>query len=146
MLVTFVCVGNTCRSPLLKHLFERYAEECGFHCQVKSAGLSVTDGKISPLTKKTLLEHGIEVENQNTTVLDERLARESDLIVAVTKNIADFISKLGFESKVYSLSSPLLNGQDMADPYGAGQEEYEKMYRQAVSALPKILSLAKMLK
>jgi hypothetical protein len=61
MLITFVCVGNTCRSPLLKHLFERYAKEKGFQCDVKSAGLSVNDGTISPYTKNILLEHGIEV-------------------------------------------------------------------------------------
>ncbi|MBR7162343.1 MAG: hypothetical protein IKD35_00045 [Clostridia bacterium] len=144
MVVTFVCVGNTCRSPLLKHLFERYAFQCDFPCQVKSAGLSVADGKISPMTKKILLEHGIEVENQNTTVFDERLAEESDLIIAVTGKIADFISERGYENKVYSLSSPLINGEDMADPYGAGIEEYERIYHQALSALPKILTIAKM--
>ena len=134
MLVTFVCVGNTCRSPLLKHLFERYADECGFQCVVKSAGLQVSDGKISPHTKNILLEHGISVENQDTTTFDETLAKESDLIVAVSSDIA----------KVYSLSSPLINGEDMLDPYGAGQEAYQRIYHQALSALPKILTLAKM--
>ena len=146
MLVTFVCVGNTCRSPLLKHLFERYAFEMGFDCQVKSAGLKISDGKISPLTKKTLLEHGINVENQDTTVFDETIANDSDMIVAVTKDIADFISSKGYHNKVYSLSSPLINGEDMIDPYGAGQEEYERIYRQALTAVPKILTLAKLIK
>ena len=146
MLVTFVCVGNTCRSPLLKHLFERYALECGFQCEVMSAGLSVTDGVISPMTKKTLLEHGISVENQNTTVFDRRLAKESDLIIAVTKEIANALSFSDIENKVYSLSSPLLIGEDMIDPYGAGQEQYERIYHQALTAMPKILDLAKLLR
>lgn len=146
MLVTFVCVGNTCRSPLLKHLFERYAKEKGFQCDVKSAGLSVNDGTISPYTKNILLEHGIEVECQDTTVFDKTLADASDLIVAVSKDIADYISQRGYESKVYSLSSPLLIGEDMSDPYGAGQQEYERIYGQALVALPKILTIAKMLK
>ena len=146
MLITFVCVGNTCRSPLLKHLFEKYADGCGFPCKVKSAGLSVTDGKMSSLTEKTLLEHGIMVENLNTTAFDESLAKESDLIVTVTKDIADFISQRGYKNKVYSLSSPLINGEDMLDPYGAGPEEYEKIYRQALTALPKIMDIAKMIK
>ena len=146
MLITFVCVGNTCRSPLLKHLFERQALSCGFQCQVKSAGLSVSDGKISPMTKKILLEHLIDVEDENTTVLDDSLATESDLIVAVSKDIADFISSKGYESKVYALSHPLLIGEDMPDPYGAGQEAYEDIYRQALNAIPKIMALARMLK
>lgn len=144
MLVTFVCVGNTCRSPLLKHLFERYADECGFQCVVKSAGLQVSDGKISPHTKNILLEHGISVENQDTTTFDETLAKESDLIVAVSSDIANAISQMGLGNKVYSLSSPLINGEDMIDPYGAGQEAYQRIYHQALSALPKILTLAKM--
>ena len=146
MVITFVCVGNTCRSPLLKHLFERYASQCGFQCKVMSAGLSVSDGVISPLTKKTLLEHGILVEKQNTTVFDKRLAKESDLIIAVTKKIADALCFSGVENKVYSLSSPLLLGEDMVDPHGAGQEEYERIYRQALTAMPKILDLAKLLR
>ena len=146
MTVTFVCVGNTCRSPLLKHLFERYALSCGFQCEVKSAGLLISDGKISPMTKKILLEHGIEVENQNTIVFDKDLAESSDMIVAVTKDIADYISQKGYHNKVYSLSSPLINGEDMLDPYGAGQEEYERIYRQALTAVPKILMLAKLVK
>ena len=118
----------------------------GFDCQVKSAGLKISDGKISPLTKKTLLEHGINVENQDTTVFDETIANDSDMIVAVTKDIADFISSKGYHNKVYSLSSPLINGEDMIDPYGAGQEEYERIYRQALTAVPKILTLAKLIK
>lgn len=146
MIVTFVCVGNTCRSPLLKHLFERYALSCGFQCEVKSAGLLISDGKISPMTKKILLEHGIEVENQNTTVFDDSLAQDSDLIVAVTKDIADFICSKGYENKVYALSHPLLIGEDMPDPYGAGQEAYEDIYGQALTAMPKIMTLARMLK
>ena len=146
MLITFVCVGNTCRSPLLKHLFERYAREQGFQCEVRSAGLRVTDGKMSIGTKNVLLEHGISVENQDTTILDEQLIKDSNLIVAVEKRIADYISNMGCGNKVYSLSSPLLNGVDMLDPYGAGQDEYERIYRQGLDALPKILSLAKMLK
>ena len=98
------------------------------------------------MTKKTLLEHGISVENQNTTVFDRRLAKESDLIIAVTKEIANALSFSDIENKVYSLSSPLLIGEDMIDPYGAGQEQYERIYHQALTAMPKILDLAKLLR
>ncbi len=146
MLVTFVCVGNTCRSPLLKALFKRYAKECGFQCEVESAGLAVADGKISKETEKVLLEHGISVENQNTTTLTPFLCEMSDLIVAVDSFVAEKINAFHCESKVYALTSPLLLGEDMLDPYGKGYEAYQRIFNQGIEALPKILELAKILK
>ena len=144
MKVTFVCVGNTCRSPLLKGLFSHYAKTQGVECEVESAGLYVTDGKISPETEKMLLDCGISV--QNTTTLDKALVDSSDLIVAVSSEIAEMIMKLGCENKVYSLSSPLLLGEDMLDPYHKGEEAYKQVFDQAVRALPKVMSLLQMVK
>ncbi|MBR2955964.1 MAG: hypothetical protein IKC54_02080 [Clostridia bacterium] len=145
MKITFVCVGNTCRSPMLKALFEDYAKAHSFHCQVESAGLSVTDGRISHFTENMLLECGICVQNQNTTTLDKALVDSSDLIVAVDKFVAERVVIFGGENKVYSLSSPLLLGRDIMDPYGQGQEAYRAVFEEAKRALPKILALAKML-
>jgi protein-tyrosine-phosphatase len=144
MKITFVCVGNTCRSPMLRALFETYAKEQGFCCEVKSAGLFVTDGKVSPYAEKILLDYGIPVQNQNTTVLDHALIADSNLIVAVDDFVADKISKTA-ESKVYSLSSPLLLGEGLIDPYGQGIEGYKAVFDKAKSALPKILALAKLI-
>lgn len=144
MKVTFVCVGNTCRSPLLKGLFSHYAMAQGVECEVESAGLYVTDGKISPETEKMLLDCGISV--QNPTTLNKTLIDSSDLIVAVSSEIAEMIMKLGCENKVYSLSSPLLLGEDMLDPYHKGEEAYKQVFDQAVRALPKVMSLLQMVK
>lgn len=146
MKVTFVCVGNTCRSPLLKGLFSHYAKTQGVECEVESAGLYVTDGKISPETEKMLLDCGISVENQNPTTLNKTLVDSSDLIVAVSSEIAEMIMKLGCENKVYSLSSPLLLGEDMLDPYHKGEEAYKQVFDQALRALPKVMSLLQMVK
>lgn len=127
---------------MLRALFEEYAKEQGFHCQVESAGLYVTDGKISPYAEKVLLDCGICVQNQNTTVLDKGLVDSSDLIVAVDGFVADKIARLGAGGKVYSLGSPLLLGEDLTDPYGKGVEAYAQTFDKAKSALPKILALA----
>ncbi len=146
MTVTFVCVGNTCRSPLLKALFTSYAEQCGFEVTVESAGLSVTDGKISEFTKNILLEHSISVENENTTTFTSSLGERSDLIVAVDDYVADKVSQFHCSSKVFSLSSPLLIGENMIDPYGNGPEAYSQIFEQGVKALPKIMSLCEILR
>lgn len=145
MKVTFVCVGNTCRSPLLKGLFSHYMSSLGEDCFVESAGLSVTDGKISHHTEKMLLEHGISVENHNPTTLTKTLADDSDLIVAVSDDVEERILRVGYHNKVYSLSHPLLLGEEMLDPYMQGEDAYEKVFQQAERALPKIRALLKLI-
>ena len=93
-----------------------------------------------------ILAEGFEWENQNPTILNKNLVDSSDLIVAVSSEIAEMIMKLGCENKVYSLSSPLLLGEDMLDPYHKGEEAYKQVFEQAVRALPEVMSLLQMVK
>ena len=108
---------------------------------MESAGLYVTDGKISPETEKMLLDCGISVENKNPTTLDKALVDSSDLIVAVSGEIAEMIMKLGCENKVYSA---LREGEQIADEiiiedlHGGGIE-YSVMNRVYKSAGDKLV-------
>ena len=48
MKITFVCTGNTCRSPMLARMFEDYAAKVGFECVTDSAGMKGGGSPVNP--------------------------------------------------------------------------------------------------
>lgn len=127
MRVTFVCTGNTCRSPMLAFMFGRYAAENGIEATVSSAGIKGGGSPVNPLAVAALARRGIggdEVAAFRSAVFDEETARLSDAVFTMTEEQKEFLLSRFPSAKAECLSC--VAGKEIEDPYGKGEEAYEE--------------------
>lgn len=85
MLITFVCTGNICRSPMAEGLFRREAELRGAKVEVRSAGTWGNDGwEASGPAVTVLAEMEIDLAAHRARTLTAADLGDSDLVVVMT--------------------------------------------------------------
>jgi tRNA threonylcarbamoyl adenosine modification protein (Sua5/YciO/YrdC/YwlC family) len=129
----FVCTGNTCRSPMAAGLAEQMlAERLG--CKpselrarsvvVQSAGTGGGTGGASPHAIKVMAQRGIDLSDHVSTALSAEVIQQSDYIFAMMRTHRDTIVQMvpAAESRVMLL----LGNDDVRDPMGGAEEDYER--------------------
>lgn len=138
MTVTFVCAANTCRSPMLEAMFANYAHARGRDdINILSAGVEAHSEPVNEYTLSVLKKHGVPFKKRNAASLDKATFEKSDIIFTMSDAQRDALCKAyGEDGKVISLSS--VCGEDVFDPYGGGEDDYERVYRIFEGVLDKI--------
>lgn len=125
-------------------MFSSYAQSQGFDCDTDSAGLLNHTKYMSEGSLKVLIARGISPKNHLSKLITQQLVSSSDLVITMTEALKDkVIEHFGCDGKVFSLSDKKLLNEEVADPYGLGDNEYFKVGAQFDRALPCILALAK---
>ena len=111
--ILFVCMGNTCRSPMAQFLLQKKRPDL----IVKSAGLCASDGsKMSEETRQILLEEGIS-ENQldafQSTQITNKELSTNNLIFVMEQSHIEQLKLMGRTENVF-----LLNKNGILDPFG----------------------------
>ena len=123
MKITFVCTGNTCRSPMLMAMFSDYARKVGFDCVTDSAGIMGGGSPVNPKTVCVLRARGIDVGDYTSKVFDGKLAEESDFVFTMTEEQKRYLSENYKNARVECLD--LFGGNEVPDPYGMEQSAYD---------------------
>ena len=78
--ITFVCTGNTCRSPMAESIFKNFVKKNGADCKVSSKGLRVDPNnlEVSENTKIILKQHNITPVSHKASKLTTKTLKESD--------------------------------------------------------------------
>ncbi|MFQ8600974.1 MAG: low molecular weight protein arginine phosphatase [Oscillospiraceae bacterium] len=122
--IVFVCTGNTCRSPMAKHLLLDLADKEGrrndFACD--SAGIAAQSGDpASENAVRALEELGIDsIKKHRAKRLDEELIRWADELYVMSPSHRMLISQL------YPDCAAHVNilGAGVPDPYGQDLQAY----------------------
>lgn len=141
MNILFVCSGNTCRSPMA----ELYCRECikKFHgnISVSSAGLCTCGGMpISTAAAIVLEENGIESSGFFSSQVSVGQLLEADLIIVMTQNHKNAISRLCPEATPRThLLLEFSGGGDVYDPFGSDVATYRATFNQMKKAIDNLL-------
>ena len=120
MNITFVCTGNTCRSPMAEGLFKKIIEEkkldgitcssCGIYA---FAGDSATSEAVEAVRGMD-----VDISAHRSRPFSEYIADETDLFVCMTPSHAQAVKSVAPTNKITVL------GGGIADPYGGDSENY----------------------
>ena len=141
MRITFVCSGNTCRSPMAECAFEYLLQKEGVTgVEVQSRGVVANVGSdISENAKKALKNAGIPFKKHTATQITTDDILNCDLVICMTERHK---MRLGCLPKVFTLGQMTGCG-DIVDPYGKDEETYRECLSEIQAALQKLMPIIK---
>lgn len=129
MIITFICTGNTCRSPLAEGLFKKINPR---H-EVYSAGLSAIFGdKVSENSVLAARDYDVDISEHISRPLSKELLMATDLFVCLSYSHAVQLVNLVGKKRIYVL------GGGISDPYGGSLEIYKKCAEEIYNGLLKL--------
>lgn len=134
--ILLVCTGNTCRSPMAAALAKRMlagrlgctvAELRERGIEVRSAGTAGGGGGASPNAVAVMRRRGIDVTDHVSAALTPQIVRQADYIFAMTRSHRDRVIDMvaSAENRVVLL----LGDEDIRDPIGGSEDDYEQCAR-----------------
>ena len=130
--IVFVCTGNTCRSPMAEALFRKLlAERLGCAAEelaargydIGSAGIAALPGEPAAAEAvDAVRELGGELAGHSSRPLTADLVRRADHLITMT--LGHRLAIEGRFARPGQARTLCPDGQDIADPIGAGPEVY----------------------
>ncbi len=130
-LLTFVCTGNICRSPLAEYYFRQQAEKYHLNWRSTSAGFIESGIKISENSRILLERDGINANAHVSTSLNKVLINRSRIVLTMTVYHKKNLINTGWKSDhVFTLAEYVGKQHDIEDPYQESLEVYQQAYQQ----------------
>lgn len=130
--VTTVCTGNICRSPLARALLKKHLHQAGLAAvDVHSAGVAAPEGQqVTEAMRAVAMSLGVDLSEHRSQPLELPLVRSSQLLLcaaAVHREtvLARWPHLAGDRVALFQDPVPGAAGHDVADPYGLDAEDYE---------------------
>lgn len=118
--ICFVCIGNTCRSPIAEKIFNDMIKQKGIKgIKATSAGLCCQTGQNTDIkAKRALKALGYNIGAKKSCAFDA--TQKNTIFIAMTDQLRDSVGT----KNMYSFSDFGCN--QIQDPYGYGQDVYDK--------------------
>ena len=144
-LITIVCSGNTCRSPMAEGILKKaLAERKIAGIKVISAGtLGIVGSPATTLAVEVARLYDVDISRHLSQGFIQEIAQRSDLILAMAQEHYETSLKLGApEENVYMLKTfPRrtrdFNSASVPDPIGGDRQMYERAFLMIDGALQK---------
>ena len=140
--VLFVCLGNTCRSPMMERMLRHMLadQEQFSHVKVESAGLreSAAGQPMAEFSMKELKNRGINAEGHTSRFIGTVNLNDFDLIVTVGEEEVDQI----MGNPDWNPNTPILIlGGGVPNPWQQGEEAYRTCASHIEQWLPGVINL-----
>jgi len=140
IIITFICTGNTCRSPMAEFLMRKLlADHHLTTIEVQSAGIApAAELEFPEEARLALADEGVIAIRHHAKPLTNDMASSSHLILTMEKRHLDWVQKRFPEAKkkTYLLTDYAgLNKEEIEDPYGQSLATYKKILTQIKQAL-----------
>lgn len=137
--ISFVCLGNICRSPMAEAVFKKLVAERGlssFFCVQSFATSDYEEGNpVYPPAARTLENHGVHGFSHRSRPIALADIKNSDYVLVMDNmNMTDIVRLTAgrYGQKIFKLGHFLTPQQDIADPYYT--RDFEKAYSQIAAA------------
>lgn len=146
--ITVVCTGNSCRSPmaerLLQHALEALDEPWAKNTKVLSAGIAAFPGdSASRNAINALQKAGLDLNSHRSRRLCSELMAITDVLLAMTSAHLDAIDHAfpNHATPAYRFCEWLPDGAcDVQDPFGGDLQTYLDTRDQLVASIPTIIA------
>lgn len=131
--ILFVCTGNTCRSPMAAGLAQNILAErlgCGIEgledrrIVVESAGISGGAGTAADNAMKVMARRGVDLSSHYSRALTADMANQSDYIFVMTRAHREAVARMA--PVAAERVQLLLADEDLSDPLGGDESDYER--------------------
>lgn len=142
MNILFVCTGNTCRSPMAEGMLKAMAEDAKKDVVTLSAGLfTAPGGRVSPQAIEAVKDVA-DISGHLSRPLNKALLDVADLVVGLAADHKKVLLRQFPEmsDKIVTLGEWAGTNEDVADPFGGTQEEYDACAAQIKELLTKALA------
>jgi len=130
--VTTVCTGNICRSPLAQVLLQKHLALAGVdNVDVHSAGVGAPEGQEATAAMQTVAESlGVDLSGHRSQPLALPLLHSTDLVLCAAASHQRAVATRWPHMKdrklaLFQDAVPGAEGHDVTDPYGLSLGDYE---------------------
>lgn len=148
--ITVVCTGNTCRSPMAERLLSHAlgAPDSGLEgFSVMSAGVSAFSGDAaSGNAVRALKKVGLDLSDHRSRPLTSQLLEISDLVLTMTNAHKDIILSTNpeLELPIHRFREWVTAGsKEVPDPFGGPLDVYVETRDSLAEAVPSIIAFIK---
>lgn len=135
MQISFICTGNTCRSPMAEGICRKILEDRGIDgIVVKSCGLAAFPGDCaSPNAVAAARKLGADISSHRSTPLNPYILDETDVAVCMTQAHKNAILSVAPMCRV------LVPSDGITDPYGGDEAVYDQCAAQLKAYIEKLI-------
>lgn len=150
-LITFVCLGNICRSPMGERVAITWAERAGLELSVDSAGVSDWErgNPIDPRAAHVLTAHGYPSGEHRAKQATPQLIAQSAIVLAFEPSHLTQLRPLATDTSKLHLVTDFdpgaPRGSGIDDPWFGSLSDFEATLAAIEAAMPGIIARARLL-